>query len=94
MAFRSVGINLFGGHLTGRQALEEDLRNLGEANPDFVEVCPHGLGVILGGRLDRGRARVVDEILGKMGFAHTVHAPHTLNLMDLETLNLRRRPSE
>ena len=94
MTFRSVGINLFGGHLAERQTLVENLRNLEEANPDFVEVCPHGLGIILGGRLDRERTRVVDEILSKMGFAYTVHAPHALNLMDLETLDLQREVLE
>jgi hypothetical protein len=44
MSFKSVGINLFGGHLAGEHALAEDLRYLGGARPDFVEVGPHGLG--------------------------------------------------
>jgi hypothetical protein len=44
MTFRNVDINLFGAHLAERQKLLENLRNLEEANPDFVEVCPHGLG--------------------------------------------------
>jgi hypothetical protein len=62
-----------------------DLHRLKEANPDFVEVCPHGLGVILGGRLDGERVRVVAELLGEASHAYTVHAPHSLNLMDLDT---------
>jgi sugar phosphate isomerase/epimerase len=84
MAFRSVGINLFGSYLAEERTLAVDLHRLKEANPDFVEVCPHALGVILGGRLDRERVRVVEEILGEAGHAYTVHAPHSLNLMDLD----------
>lgn len=90
MAFKSVGINLFGGHLAGEQALAEDLRYLGEARPDFVEVCPHGLGMILGGELDPERSRTLAGVLGEAGHAYTVHAPHSLNLMDLASLELQR----
>jgi sugar phosphate isomerase/epimerase len=90
MSFKSVGINLFGGHLAGEHALAEDLRYLGGARPDFVEVGPHGLGVILGGHLDTERMRTAGEILRESGHAYTVHAPHSLNLMDLTSLDLQR----
>lgn len=90
MSFRSVGINLFGGYFAGDRALEMDLRALREAGPDFVEVCPHGLGAILGGELDEDRMPVLESILAAAGPAYTVHAPHALNLMDLDRLVLQR----
>lgn len=90
MAFKSVGINLTGNHLAGEHVLAEDLHYLRGARPDFVEVCPHGLGVILGGRLDGERTRVVAQLLRETGHACTVHAPHSLNLMDLGNLDVQR----
>ena len=90
MAFESVGINLFGDHLAGREPAE-DLRYLG-ARPDFVEVGPHGMGAILGGGLDAGRRAPSPRSCGNGG-AFTVHAPHSLNLMDVGDLGLQRAGS-
>lgn len=90
MKFRGVGINLPGEYLSGRRELAETLETLKEAGADFVEVCPHNLGVILGGRLARGRLEIVQEILENAGLDYTVHAPHAMNLMDLSAQEAHR----
>lgn len=90
MVFERIGINLSRNRLADDRALSEDLEYLWSAGPDFVEVCPHGLGAILGGRLSERRARVVEEVLREAGYAYTVHAPHGLNLMDLDGLDRQR----
>jgi sugar phosphate isomerase/epimerase len=83
MAFRSVGISLFRPGSDAASRLVEDLETLRSAGPDFVEVFPDGLGVILGGRLDPIRLEHVREQLLESGLAYTVHAPLDMNLMDL-----------
>ena len=65
MAFRSVGINLPRLYLEDVSDLTDDLEALKIAGPDFVEVWPHHLGVILGGSLDAERLRPVRELLLK-----------------------------
>ncbi len=82
MAFGRIGIDLSQRRLAGRQGLAEDLRELEAAGPDFVEIAPHGLGVILGGRLNEERTDEVEEVLAAASHAYTVHAPHALDLMD------------
>ncbi len=94
MIFEGIGINFSGRHLAGRRSFELDLRRTKEAGPDFVEVCPHELGAILAGRLDGKRAHAVGELLADIGLASSVHAPHSLNLMDLDSLNLQRSALE
>ncbi len=90
MAFRSVGINLPLLHLDGVSRLAEDLEALKSAGPDFVEVWPHHLGVILGGELDPTCLRSVRELLLGADMAYTVHAPLEINLMDLTAHELQR----
>jgi sugar phosphate isomerase/epimerase len=90
MAFRSVGINLPHLHLDGIRGLIEDLQALKSARPDFVEVWPHQLGVILGGSLNLARLRPVQELLLEADLDYTVHAPLEVNLMDLTTPDIQR----
>jgi sugar phosphate isomerase/epimerase len=90
MAFRSVGINLPRLYLEDVSDLADDLEALKIAGPDFVEVWPHHLGVILGGVLDVERLRPVRELLLKTDLAYTVHAPLEVNLMDLTAHNVQR----
>ena len=90
MALERIGINFSSRRLADESALAEDLEELKSASPDFVEVGPHGLGVILGGRLNEGRAAQVEKVLASAGHAYTVHAPHALDLMDLGTRDLQR----
>ena len=88
--FERVGINLSRGSLAGEESLAEGLERLWSAGPDFVEVCPHGLGVILGGTILEDRARAVEEILREAGHSYTIHAPHSLDLFDLDGLQTQR----
>jgi sugar phosphate isomerase/epimerase len=90
MAFRSVGINLPRLFLGGVSALADDLEALKIAGPDFAEVWPDHLGVILGGKLDAERAQPVRELLLKTDLAYTVHAPLEVNLMDLTAHDVQR----
>ncbi len=90
MAFRSVGTSLSRPYTDGVSRLAEDLEALKSAGPDFVEVWPQNLGVILGGSLDAYRLRTVGELLLKAELAYTVHAPLEVNLMDLSTHGLQR----
>jgi sugar phosphate isomerase/epimerase len=90
MAFRSVGISLPRLFLQGVSALADDLEALKIAGPDFAEVWPDHLGIILGGNLDAERAQPVQELLLKTGLAYTVHAPLEVNLMDLTTHDVQR----
>jgi sugar phosphate isomerase/epimerase len=90
MAFRSAGTNLSRPYTDGVSGLSEDLEALKSAGPDFVEVWPQNLGVILGGSLDANRLRTVGELLLEAELAYTVHAPLEVNLMDLSTHGLQR----
>jgi sugar phosphate isomerase/epimerase len=83
MAFRSVGINLPRLSPEGVSGLADDLEALKIAGPNFAEVWPDHLGIILGGNLDAERAQPVQELLLKTDLAYTVHAPLEVNLMDL-----------
>ena len=90
MVFRSVGTNLTRMYLDSVGGLAEDLKTLEGAGPDFVEIWPQNLGVILGGHLDTSRLRAVSELLLGADLAYTVHAPLEVNLMDLTSPGLQR----
>jgi len=90
MAFRSVGTNLSRLYASGLPGLVEDLEALGRSRPDFVEVWPQNLGVILGGGLDTNTLRTVEGPLLEAELAYTVHAPLEVNLMDLTSQSLQR----
>jgi sugar phosphate isomerase/epimerase len=90
MSFRSVGTNLSRPYTDGVSGLAEDLEALRSTGPDFVEVWPQNLGVILGGSLDANRLRTVGGLLLEAELAYTVHAPLEVNLMDLSTHGLQR----
>ncbi len=90
MAFRSVGINLPGLYREELSGLADDLESLKTSGPDFAEVWPHYLGVILGGNLDAHRLQPVRELLLKTDLSYTVHAPLEVNLMDLRAHDVQR----
>jgi sugar phosphate isomerase/epimerase len=90
MAFRSVGINLPREYLEGVSDLADDLEALKIVGPDFAEVWPAHLGVILGGSLDVERSQPLRERLLKTDLAYTVHAPLEVNLMDLTAYDVHR----
>ena len=90
MTFRSVGTNLPGLYTNGGHGLAEDLKALKRSEPDFVEVWPQNLGVILGGVLDTNTLRTVGALLLEAELAYTVHVPLEVNLMDLTSHGLQR----
>lgn len=90
MAHRGVGISLWRTCPDDVSGLVEDLETLKSAGPDFVEVFPDQLGVLLGGRLDPIGLASVQRTLREADLAYTVHAPLDMNLMDLTAHALHR----
>ncbi|MBA3611046.1 MAG: sugar phosphate isomerase/epimerase [Rubrobacter sp.] len=90
MSISSVGIHLPHVRLDGTRELAEDLAFTGGLEPDFVEIWPQSLGIILGGGLDPFRLGEVRELLLEADLAYTVHAPLEINLMDGTTRELQR----
>jgi sugar phosphate isomerase/epimerase len=90
MALRRVGINVPRLYLEDLSGLADDLESLKTSGPDFAELWPHHLGLILGGSLDAHRLQQVREMLLKTNLAYTVHAPLEVNLMDLTAHDVQR----
>jgi sugar phosphate isomerase/epimerase len=90
LAVQRVGISLRHEDVADPMTLAGDLEVLHEIGPDFVEVCPQGLGVIVGGQLDWERMGAAKEVLAAADLEYTVHPPLRLNLMDLDRLELQR----
>lgn len=90
MSVPRLGISLRYEEVASAAKLAEDLEMLAEIGADFVEVCPQGLGIIVGGRIDWDRLEPVKEALASSDLEYTVHPPLRLNLMDLERLELQR----
>lgn len=90
LAVQRVGISLRHEDVADAATLADDLEMLHEVRPDFVEVCPQGLGIIVGGEIDWHRLAPVKEVLAAADLEYTVHPPLRLNLMDLDRLELQR----
>ena len=90
MSLRSVGINQPRAHLDGLSGLSADLEFAKLAGADFVEIMPHELGLILGGKLDASRLSTVRELLLETDLSYTVNAPLEINLMDPTASDLHR----
>jgi sugar phosphate isomerase/epimerase len=92
MTLRGVGVSIpYPCPRDGVRELTVDLEVAKSAGPDFVEVFPDQLGVILGGGLVASRLRSVREMLFEANLAYTVHAPLEINLMDLTVHDLQRK---
>lgn len=92
MTLRGVGISLpYPCPGEGVRELARDLEIAKSAGPDFVEVFPDQLGVILGGGLVESRLQPVRELLLEANLAYTAHAPLEVNLMDLTAHDLQRK---
>jgi len=68
--------------------LAEDLTHYKKIGLKAAEIPVHGLDAIKNGRLDRGRVKMLNEILKDFDFAYSVHSPNPLNLMDRENPEL------
>lgn len=68
--------------------LESDLTHYKKINMDVTEIPVHGLDAIKYGRLDKGRVKIINEILKGFDFTYSVHAPNPLNLMDRDNPEL------
>lgn len=88
---KSIGIN-------GNPSMWNGDLNLFESSLAFfesigfthIEIPPHGLDVIIGGRINRGRLERIKKITQKFNLKYTVHAPDFLNLMDPVNPELHR----
>lgn len=80
---KGIGINghpsLWQGDL---KIFEEDLKFSQEVGFDYMEIPPHGLDVIVGGRINYKRLEKIKEIMEKYNLKYNVHVPDLLNLMD------------
>lgn len=85
MSVHRVGISLRHEDVADVAELADDLEMLQDLGPDFVEVCPQGLGIIVGGQIDWDRLAPVKEALAAADLEYTVHPPLRLNLMDSTT---------
>ncbi len=90
MSLERVGISLRYGDVAPMSRLTEDLEMLHVIGSDFVELCPQGLGIIVGGQLNWSRIEEVRPVLDAADIGYTVHPPLRLNLMDLDRLELQR----
>lgn len=94
MALRRVGISQPLLHRDDLPGFARDLEALKHANPDavpdFVELMPQDLGVILGGAPHTPRLRLVRELLLEADLEYTVHTPLQTDLMDLSSLRIQR----
>src|SRR3972149_6375037 len=68
--------------------LAEDLTHYRKIGMKATEIPVHGVDAIKYGRLDKGRVKMLNEILKDFDFAYSVHSPNPLNLMDRENPDL------
>ncbi len=85
MLATNVGTNLTGIYRGDFTSLPDELAHLGRLAPDFVEVWPEFLGLVVAGELERGQTDRSADILLDAGLSYTVHAPMEMNLMDISS---------
>lgn len=92
MAINGFGINANANRLNGDlDLLKRDLTYFQEVGFDYVDIPIHGIKAERNGQLIVQRVQEISELLKKFPFRYTVHAPATLNLMDLQDLSLHKR---
>jgi len=57
----------------------------------YVEIAPHGAGVMFNGRLHRERMKGLLALLAGYPFRYVVHGPNPMNLMNMEAIDVERR---
>lgn len=85
MDIRGFAINADAGFIDGNlDLLKRELAYYRESGFSHVELAPHGVGAIIGGRLERERLREVQALLAGQPLGVVVHGPNPLNLMGRE----------
>jgi len=68
--------------------LKEDLDFFTKIGLDAVEIPPHGLDVIINGKINKRQLSEVKKILLDYDFFYSVHSPDPTNLMDIDNYEL------
>ena len=85
IAIKGIGINADASRLDGNlDTLRRDLEYFYGLGVDCVEIPVHGVGAMIGGRLQLRRVEELRRVLDQFPFRYTVHSPNPLNLMDME----------
>ncbi|TWH45536.1 sugar phosphate isomerase/epimerase [Sporomusa sp. KB1] len=88
MKIKGIAINADASVIDGSLAvLQRELDYYQEQGFSYVELSPHGVGAIYGGRLDRTRMIELKELLARYPFRYTVHGLNPLNLMAADPVN-------
>lgn len=83
MNIKGIAINADASFLDGNLSLlEKELAHYHEIGFSHVELAPHGVGAIVGGRLAKERLREVTALLAAQPLGVVVHGPNPLNLMN------------
>ena len=82
MDIRGFAINADAGFIDGNLTLlKQELAYYHDIGFSHVELAPHGVGAIIGGRLERERLREVQALLAGQSLGVAVHGPNPINLM-------------
>lgn len=83
MNINGIAINADAGFIDGNlDLLRQELAYYRDSGFSHVELAPHGVGAIAGGRLNREKLREIQALLGSQPLGVVVHGPNPLNLMN------------
>ncbi|WP_347488036.1 sugar phosphate isomerase/epimerase family protein [Desulfoscipio sp. XC116] len=71
--------------------LREELDYYARLGFPYVEIAPHGAGVMFNGRLNKERMKGLLALLAGYPFRYVVHGPNPMNLMNMEAGDVERR---
>ncbi len=92
MQVAGIAINADATRLDGNlDVLRQELDYFAEIGFDYVEIAPHGVGVIHGGNLHREQMKSLLKMLSAYSFGYVAHGPNPMNLMNREQPELERR---
>lgn len=92
MYIAGIAINADAARLDGSAAvLRQELDYYRECGFSYVEIAPHGAGVVINGRLLPGKLAELRAVLARFPLQYTVHGPNPLNLMDRDDGDLHYR---